>query len=162
MVLLTMTASIVEALEKIQASRSSLIEKNIQQLRQYTPRDGESTIDQEKDQEKGQKDFTHEAKFATETKTPAGLKTGNVGEKSVDQNEKTEPVLSSPSIGNPISHGQIMDISKEMKSHRLKPDSLEILLRGSRVYVAPPKPRPEPVMSAASTPVFWLITYIDL
>jgi len=66
------------------------------------------------------------------------------------QNQKqasitTEPSLSDPKVGNPISHGQVIDLSKKMRTEVLQPSRLEELLRGSRVYIPPPKPKPEPV-----------------
>lgn len=57
----------------------------------------------------------------------------------------TEPSLSDPKVGNPISHGQVIDVSKQMRMEALKPSRLEELLRGSRVYIPPPKPKAEPV-----------------
>lgn len=60
--------------------------------------------------------------------------------------------LDEPAVGKPISHGQIIEISRSLKhidgdsgfkdcvSH-----SLDILLRESRVYIEPPKPKKEPV-----------------
>jgi hypothetical protein len=45
-------------------------------------------------------------------------------------------------IGNPISHGQIVDLWKDMGDGEY---SLEKLLRGARVYVPPPPPKVEPV-----------------
>jgi len=56
-----------------------------------------------------------------------------------------EPSLSEPAIDKPITHGQIMDISRQLKSRRHSSYHLDILLRGSRVYVPPPPPKPEPV-----------------
>ncbi|KAK3348358.1 endoplasmic reticulum-based factor for assembly of V-ATPase-domain-containing protein [Neurospora tetraspora] len=55
-----------------------------------------------------------------------------------------EPSLSDANIGAPISHGQIMDLWNLLKAGDNKKYSLEILLRGSRVYVPPPPPKPEP------------------
>ena len=66
-----------------------------------------------------------------------------------------EPSLKQPTIGNPITHGQIISISKTLKEIRINSanDSdddkvsyhLDDLLRGSKVYVEPPKPKAEPV-----------------
>lgn len=69
-----------------------------------------------------------------------------------------EPSLEAPAVGDPISHAQVLAISRclrkkyETASHRpqLKSDhqiscQLDELLRGSKVYVEPPKPRTEPV-----------------
>jgi len=56
-----------------------------------------------------------------------------------------EPSLSGPAIGKPISHGQVMDISRQLKIRGHSSYHLDILLRGSRVYVPPLPPKPEPV-----------------
>src|SRR5450432_257760 len=56
-----------------------------------------------------------------------------------------EPSLSKPSIGKPISHGQVLNISKQLRAQGHSPDHLDILLRGSKVYIPPPPPKPEPV-----------------
>jgi hypothetical protein len=53
--------------------------------------------------------------------------------------------LSAPAIGKPISHGLVIDISKELKSKGQPSYHLETLLRGSRVYVPPLPQKPEPV-----------------
>jgi TMEM199 family protein len=96
MVLLTMTAAIVEALEKLESQS-----------------------------------------IPTES-TEHGVKTGA-------QDAAREPSLSGPSIGKPISHGQVIDISKQLKNRGDYPCHLDTLLRGSRVYVPPPPSKPEPV-----------------
>lgn len=59
--------------------------------------------------------------------------------------EAQEPSLSEPSVDKPISHGQIIDISKQMKTLDLSPYHLDTLLRGSKVYIPPPPPKPKPV-----------------
>ncbi|KAK7512978.1 endoplasmic reticulum-based factor for assembly of V-ATPase-domain-containing protein [Phyllosticta citriasiana] len=72
----------------------------------------------------------------------------------------SEPSLSEPELGKPISHGQLIDISDFLKARSNTPDDgndqpvdenqnqsqfhLNDLLRGSRVYIPPPKPKPEP------------------
>jgi TMEM199 family protein len=60
-----------------------------------------------------------------------------------------EPTLESPALGRPISHGQIVDISRRLRSSNSTSSrvqyNLETLLRGSRVYSAPPVPKKEPV-----------------
>lgn len=58
--------------------------------------------------------------------------------------ETTEPSLAEPQLGNPISHGQIIDISRKLKANGHEKYTLEALLKGSRIYVPPPKPKPEP------------------
>lgn len=65
----------------------------------------------------------------------------------------SEPSLEAPKIGNPISHSQLIDLSKQLRAHQVDADGekghvpsyLNDLLKGSNIYVAPPKPKPEPV-----------------
>ncbi|PTB61533.1 hypothetical protein BBK36DRAFT_1163902, partial [Trichoderma citrinoviride] len=51
-----------------------------------------------------------------------------------------------PAVGNPISHSDIIDIHKKLKASQSPAPkySLEQLLQGSRVYIPPPPPKPEP------------------
>lgn len=66
----------------------------------------------------------------------------------------SEPSLEKPAQGKPITHGQIIAISKTLKEttidatngklHNQVSYHLDDLLRGSRVYVEPPKPKAEP------------------
>lgn len=58
-----------------------------------------------------------------------------------------EPTLEDPAAGKPISHGQIVDLWKDLRGqeHENPKYSLEHLLRGSTVYIPPPPPKPEPV-----------------
>lgn len=69
--------------------------------------------------------------------------------------EASEPPLDQPALGNPITHGQIIAISKTLreiktdasdeKSETVVSYHLDDLLRGSKVYIEPPKPKAEPV-----------------
>ncbi|KAF1988806.1 hypothetical protein K402DRAFT_351281 [Aulographum hederae CBS 113979] len=76
-------------------------------------------------------------------------------EREIGQAESEEPSLDQPTVGNPISHGQLIDISNHFKEHSRKSEEtsgdgtlisyhLNDLLRGTRIYVPPPKPKPEP------------------
>ncbi|KAG0647109.1 hypothetical protein D0Z07_7085 [Hyphodiscus hymeniophilus] len=70
---------------------------------------------------------------------------GNEETSKIRSNKQSEePSLSNPKLGNPISHGQVIGLSKLLKVHGLSPSSLDILLRGSGVYVDAPPPKPEP------------------
>jgi hypothetical protein len=60
------------------------------------------------------------------------------------------PTLESPEPGKPISHGQVLDLWRDLKASGEAELSLEQLLRGSHVYVAPPPPKPEPVSPDSS------------
>jgi TMEM199 family protein len=67
-----------------------------------------------------------------------------------------DPSLKSPAEGNPISHGQLIDISRFLKRNRDRvhaakdgtpfPTRLEELLRGCTVYI-PPKIESKPKVS---------------
>lgn len=59
---------------------------------------------------------------------------------------KDAPSLKSPAAGNPISHAQVVDLWRDLRELDAK-YSLENLLKSSRVYIAPPPPKPEPVGS---------------
>lgn len=58
---------------------------------------------------------------------------------------------SNSAVGNPIGHGEVIAISRLLKTYNKKkgvesvPFRLEDLLRGSRVFLEPPKPTAEPV-----------------
>lgn len=56
-----------------------------------------------------------------------------------------EPNLENPSVGDPISHGQIIDLWRNLRSYGHRDFRLESLLRGAKVYVSPPPPKAEPV-----------------
>lgn len=123
MVLLTMTATMVEALESLQQVQEKV--------------DGEEAV----------QEMRAEAK-----QIDGNARNGN--EKSTDNDQDqalkavespAEPSLSRPKIGGPISHGQVIDIARKLKTRRIQPKSLEALLKGSKVYIAPPLPKPEPV-----------------
>ncbi|KAF3763181.1 hypothetical protein M406DRAFT_64312 [Cryphonectria parasitica EP155] len=53
------------------------------------------------------------------------------------------PPLDEPAAGKPISHGQIVELWKDLRDADGLRFSLELLLRGSRVYNPPPPPKPE-------------------
>lgn len=63
----------------------------------------------------------------------------------------SEYSLADPAVGNPIGHSQVIAISKLLEIHNnvLLGESssyhLDDLLRGSRIYKPPPKPKQEPV-----------------
>jgi len=59
----------------------------------------------------------------------------------------SEPSLADPEAGKPIAHSQLIDISKLLKSHVEQiaiAHHLDDLLRGSKIYIPPAKPKPEP------------------
>lgn len=129
MVYLTMTAAIVQGIEQVQALESGDCANN---------ESSQNSIRTDKEQQKA------ESSTPVEKNTDASNRTREKsGIEVIPKLE--EPLLQHPKIGNPISHGQIISLAKELKSRGISPNSLELLLRGARVYVAPPPVKPEPV-----------------
>lgn len=60
------------------------------------------------------------------------------------QRNENDPSLDDATVGNPISHGQIVDLWSALRDVENGFYSLEKLLQGSRVFVPPPPPKPEP------------------
>ncbi|KAI0835930.1 endoplasmic reticulum-based factor for assembly of V-ATPase-domain-containing protein [Hypoxylon sp. FL0890] len=73
-----------------------------------------------------------------------GTDDSEAGEKESNSTINGEPSLDDPAAGNPISHGQIIDIWKRLKNETEHAIRLEDLLRGATVYIPPPPPKPEP------------------
>ncbi|PMD42760.1 hypothetical protein L207DRAFT_543335 [Hyaloscypha variabilis F] len=121
MVLLTMTASMVEALQNLEHANGNLGGQELARRRlepQGNVGDGREGI------EESTKNDHHSS--ANPEKQP------------------TEPSMVKPKVGNPISHGQVVDICRDLKARGIQPNSLEALLKGSKVYVPPPPPKAEP------------------
>jgi len=159
MVLLTMTQGMVEAIEKLQKLENNSLDPTKDKMRKHTqvPRakdnaefntsqegDGEAT-----DDTKRAEDSHENAKSGGDdqiyTSRDADSRQRSKTESTIK--EAQEPSLLNPKPGNPISHGQVVDLSRRLKSRNLSPSRLNVLLRGSRVYIPPPPPRPEPVSS---------------
>ncbi|KAK4140443.1 endoplasmic reticulum-based factor for assembly of V-ATPase-domain-containing protein [Dichotomopilus funicola] len=75
----------------------------------------------------------------TETKTAQGTEEISSPHSRVHD----ESSLTNPAVGNPISHPQIVDLWKAL-GDTTGEYTLEMLLKGAKVYVAPPAPKPEP------------------
>jgi hypothetical protein len=123
MVFLTMTSSMVEALEELRRLEGKVDgEENAQQKNTEAQRgDGRAQGGNEKSTDNDQ------------------------DQRAKAEKSPTEPPLSNPKVGKPISHGQVIDITRDLKARRIQPRSLDSLLRGSKVYVPPPPPKAEPV-----------------
>jgi hypothetical protein len=70
---------------------------------------------------------------------------GVAGSETDAWKENGEPTLSNPKIGNPISHGQVIDLWKKLTAGSSPARALDSLLQGTRVYIPPPQPKAEPV-----------------
>jgi hypothetical protein len=80
------------------------------------------------------------------TMTPSiveGLAKSKSSGENTDQDD--EPTVDNPAVGQPISHGQVVDLWRKLREAGEKEYTLENLLRGASVYVAPRPPKPEPV-----------------
>ncbi|EKD14913.1 uncharacterized protein L3040_003873 [Drepanopeziza brunnea f. sp. 'multigermtubi'] len=128
MVLLTMTDPLVEALEKYQGLENRVGEKrNV---------DGDAT----NKINGGEDDALRKAR----EREPQSKNAAADFKGKETSSKPSEPALSDPRIGNPISHGQIIELARNMKVRGLQPSRLEDLLKGARVYVPPPPAKPEP------------------
>jgi hypothetical protein len=140
MVYLTMTSTVVEALEKIQSINKGADEKS------EFPKQEDASWGSPKDRE---------SESALDTSPTCEEKSENARMAVVSaaqmNTDTGEPSLSNPKLGNPISHGQVIDLSRALKAQGLSPSSLDMLLNGARVYVAPPAPKPEPVSTLSVT-----------
>lgn len=142
MVFLTMTASMVEALDKVE-SLKKMKDDNICTGKAMSDQD-DKKLDNATEEE-GRRISQEITVIDKPTHVP--VQTEAEVEKGDGRNQSIDPSLSNPQIGNLISHGQVIDLWKETESQNLRSYSLENLLKGSRVYNPPPPPKPEPVGS---------------
>ncbi|KAI5196217.1 hypothetical protein E4T39_07906 [Aureobasidium subglaciale] len=59
----------------------------------------------------------------------------------------SDPSLSEPTVGSPVSHAQLIELARFLRESDIpnKHDyRLDALLKGANIYVAPPKPKPQP------------------
>jgi hypothetical protein len=137
MVFLTITSTILEALDEVQhLDRNS--SQDVPRSQKLT--EGPSVADKQ-------------GEYAEVEDHISGSQTDHQGitDNQISQGERgpqhgsSEPSLSNPKLGNPISHGQIIDLWNDLRAHSSKPKTLDSLLRGARVYNSPPKPKAEAV-----------------
>ncbi|KEQ99600.1 hypothetical protein AUEXF2481DRAFT_76199 [Aureobasidium subglaciale EXF-2481] len=67
------------------------------------------------------------------------------GEKHDDSS--SDPSLSEPRVGSPVSHAQLIEVARFLREsdvHSKDDYRLDALLKGASIYVAPPKPKPQP------------------
>ncbi|KAG9517224.1 hypothetical protein KCV07_g6341, partial [Aureobasidium melanogenum] len=59
----------------------------------------------------------------------------------------SDPSLSEPAIGAPVSHAQLIQVARFLRESHLPNKNdfrLDALLKGANIYVPPPKPKPQP------------------
>lgn len=132
MVLLTMTPVIVEGLRKVKTpsmTTGTVVSEDIHQEAALGPGSNEpSTMEREnQDSTKGDE-----------------IQISHITEPEITshQNSTSEQSLQDPKPGNPISHLQLVALSRQLKSINAIPCRLDTLLRGSHVYIPPPPPKP--------------------
>ncbi|EPE32530.1 hypothetical protein GLAREA_07664 [Glarea lozoyensis ATCC 20868] len=139
MVLLTMTKNTVEGLRQVEDRQHILARTTHQDNNNPTKPPVENTADEplcDNDDEKPpQKSGRTQLDGSPSTPVTDGLQLTA---------ESTEPSLANPSVGNPISHSQVLDLSRQMRDTGSDFGRLEELLRGSKVYIPPPPPKREP------------------
>lgn len=139
MVFLTMTPKIVEALEKIQVEDG--IDEKTHLLAGATNTLEGSSRNDEKSPEKSQS-----------TANAEDDANGAIRRAAWKQEYVKNAELSSSNsiVGNPILHSQVIDLSRTAKALGFSSYSIEVLLKGSMVYIPPPPKKPEPVSVAFS------------
>lgn len=133
MVFLTITPTILAALED---SRNLNLDGDLSHGLKQTSQSTSVNQDEKQAAAKADKGYP----YTDENNTP---NKGSVDRKGAGR--YTEPSLEHPKLGDPISHGQVIDLWKVLKAPQDQPRSLDSLLRGSRVYNPLPKPKQEPV-----------------
>ncbi|RDW68065.1 hypothetical protein BP6252_09461 [Coleophoma cylindrospora] len=118
-----MTTSMVEALEKLQSLEHTRLADTEAKSEDSTCAEEQLSPDDAAP--------TREQRDATENTIQS-------------EQDKLDELTRNPEVGNPISHGQILEISRNLKLQGVTLFSLDVLLRGSKVYIAPPKPKAEP------------------
>jgi hypothetical protein len=140
MLLLTMTKSMVEGLQKIEsqvitARQDEADFDNSNELHQVSEEDAPALGRMSVDENEGRRRNTNND-HSSPPRSPNDV---------YSSSGRSEPSLVNPCLGNPISHGQVIDLSMQLREGGFEPYRLEDLLRGSNVYIAPPPPKSEPV-----------------
>ena len=137
MVYLTITPTILEALGELQLLEQATREK---EFRHLTLDDGQSSREADGKRVK----VKYEGNACQKNRgSMMDVRSPHGGEES--RIESKESLLSAPKLGNPISHGQVIGLWRDLKARSSRPRTLDSLLRGTRVYNPPPKPKSEPV-----------------
>jgi len=93
------------------------------------------------------------------TLTPAAKTAVELYNQVSQQNQHdplNEPTLSEPSVGAPVSHAQLIRVARFLRESQLPNKNdfrLDTLLKGAKVYVPPPKPKPQPVCTHPTSPL---------
>ncbi|KAI4732688.1 hypothetical protein E4T50_16747 [Aureobasidium sp. EXF-12298] len=84
------------------------------------------------------------------TLTPAATSAVELYNQLSDQKDdvsSSDPSLSEPTIGAPVSHAQLIQVARFLRESQLPNKNdfrLDTLLKGANIYVPPPKPKPQP------------------
>lgn len=135
MAILTMTPAIVAGIQKIDACRIT--------TNSPTP---SGQVDDDETVIQGSKESLGKQSQLQNERNDKAIHTEDVSgyQSASGRIPSTEPSLQHPKSGNPISHVQIIALSRQLKAINSTQYHLDTLLRGSYIYVAPPPPKPEP------------------
>ncbi|TVY55059.1 hypothetical protein LCER1_G004814 [Lachnellula cervina] len=142
MVFLTMTTIMVEGLEKIRTSKPEVEKDGLQEKGTKEGKSAGNTPSENPLAAAVQQ--TDEKQQGTAKGSSSNTSVGTANFALDEKAESTEPSLENPKAGNPISHGQVIDLSRQLKALGLSPCTLETLLKGARVYIPPPPAKKEP------------------
>ncbi|CAG8975058.1 hypothetical protein HYALB_00009920 [Hymenoscyphus albidus] len=140
MVLLTMTQPMVEAFEKVQSLNNATKCDNHEETSGEMKHSSSITLPGDKTVAE---DNTQEEYKEAETNSSSPHNQPAAAD-ALNSERPTAPRLENPKVGNPVSHGQVIELWKQMKVSKMSPCSLDLLMRGARVYIPPPPPKPEP------------------
>lgn len=93
------------------------------------------------------------------TLTPAATSAVELYNQLSDQKDdvpSSDPSLSEPTVGAPVSHAQLIQVARFLRESRLPNKNdfrLDTLLKGANIYVPPPKPKPQPVCTHSIMPL---------
>ncbi|KAI4729340.1 hypothetical protein E4T49_02918 [Aureobasidium sp. EXF-10728] len=88
------------------------------------------------------------------TLTPAAKSAVDLYNKLLNQEQhdsSSDPSLSEPTVGAPVSHAQLIKVARFLRESHLPNKNdfrLDTLLKGANIYVPPPKPKPQPVCTS--------------
>jgi hypothetical protein len=92
------------------------------------------------------------------TLTPAATSAVELYNQLSDQKDdalSSDPPLSEPNVGAPVSHAQLIQVARFLRESQLPNKNdfrLDTLLKGANIYMPPPKPKPQPVCTHSTTP----------
>jgi hypothetical protein len=147
MVLLTMTDAVVGGL----TVGGSCTSKNLVSTTPRNQKENDTPVlDDDVEDSNGRRSVQIEQKSLQAIKGSNPTFNDAAGSRNMVENAyPSEPSLLQPKNGNPISHGQMVELWKQLNNKNPGSYRLEELLKGSNIYVSPAPAKPEPVSHPA-------------